>query len=274
MQERKDVHRSGRGLSVVLASGAVLVAIAFSSGAMAGPSECCPCCLGFDRPGLAPQCAFPGFCFCEKSRAGVFSKFGDPYMLDGLIACDLRAGFETPSHSVWLGWHRLAHSLYREDDLAVVFGARLPIGAFRLEAVPAIKRREVLGFAAAQSLSISMVLSYEYGRSALIGLTRSVYQSDRSGLQQAAVLFLLRAGSFGAAFNKVVSGAGYGDCRFSLEAWLGGRCSVVSGYRWQTREVSSGILVEIASVLFDLSWSQNPALGSTISAGVGRWWEW
>jgi hypothetical protein len=274
MQERENVHRGGWGLSVVLASGAVLFTLVFSTGAWAGASECSPCRLDFDRPGLPSQCVFPGFYLCEKSRAGVFSQFADPYMLDGLVACDLRAGFETPSHSVWLGWHRLAHSLYREDDLAADLWVRLPIRGLRLGAAPASQRREVRGFAAAQSHSLSLALSYECAHRVLVGYTRAVYESDPGAPRQAAVFILLRGGSFGAAFNRIVSGERGGDSRIALEVCLGNRCSIVSGYRWKTGELASEVLIEIASMLFDLSWSQNPALGSTVSAGVGRWWEW
>jgi hypothetical protein len=76
------------------------------------------------------------------------------------------------------------------------------------------------------------------------------------------------------AVDRAISGERGTDAQCALEAWLGDRCALVSGYRWETGELSSGIVVRVSREVLDFSWSRNPALGGTAAAGVGRLWEW
>ena len=76
------------------------------------------------------------------------------------------------------------------------------------------------------------------------------------------------------ALDRAASGPHAGDTRLAIEARLDGKCSIRFGYRWQTEELSSGLVAALSPVLLNFSWSQHPALGSTVSAGIGRLWEW
>jgi hypothetical protein len=272
VQERKEVHRGGGRLRCAVV--AALIGICLSAAARGGATESFPRLCNGDLGGFAPRYAFAGSEGSRARRAGVFSAYADPYMIDGLVACRLVAGFETASLSVWLDWNHLGHPLYREDNVIAAFGGRLFVEGLRLEAAPAIDRREVRGFPAGRSLSLRMAVSFRRGEGVWVGASRSMYRSDPREARGTAFFLRVRAGSFAATFNRVASLDRGQDWRFSLEVWLARQCRIASGYRWMSRELSCGILVEFVPVLLDVSWSQNSALGSTLSIGIGRWWEW
>jgi len=227
-----------------------------------------------DRPGMAVGSEVFEDDVPVRTQAGFYSTISDPYLLDGLVACDLVAGIETPSRSLWIDWYHLGHSLYREDRVAARIGCETPARGIRIDVVPALVRRVVEGFAGEASCSLTLAVSYAQGRRASAGFLRSVYESDSRSSPYAAVFVSIRAGRLLARFDRAVSGMRAGDSRFMLEAAFNGRCAFVSGYRWASGEISSGILIELSPVALDFLWSQNPALGGTVSAGVGRWWRW
>ncbi|HEY5133742.1 MAG TPA: hypothetical protein VII85_08675, partial [Candidatus Krumholzibacteriaceae bacterium] len=59
-------------------------------------SECPLWLFDRDRPGMAAGGEVFGDGAPVKTRAGFLSTISDPYLLDGLVACDLVAGLETP----------------------------------------------------------------------------------------------------------------------------------------------------------------------------------
>jgi hypothetical protein len=252
--------------------GAVLAAICLSS-AFDALALGCPL-WPFDRDRRAMLVGGPVFGddAPAKMRGGFLATISDPYLLDGLVASDLVAGFETPSRALWIDWYHLGHSLYHEDRVVVGIGCLLPAWGISFNAVPALMRRAVEGFAAEESSSLDLAVSYARGRGGSAGFVRSVYESDDRAGAYAAIFVSLRAGSLLARLDRVVSGVRSGDSRVLLEAVLNENLALVSGYRWNSGEISSGIMFELSRVTLDLLWSENPALGSTISAGVGRWW--
>jgi len=195
-------------------------------------------------------------------------------MLEGLVACGLVAVWSSPSRSARLDWHHVGHVLYREDRFEAAFRLALPAAGFRLTVLPAMERREVTGFAAAYAHSLSLGASYERGGRLCVAVARSAYESDPDEPPSSALRSLFREGPITLALDYVVSGEHAGNTTFALEARFNDTCSIVSGYRWQTAEVSIGIVFRLVPVVLDFSWGENPALGSTLSAGVGRWWKW
>lgn len=274
MQKREEMHRGGRLLARCYVCGAMLAAISCFNASEALASECPLWLFDRDRPGMAVGGDVFGDDVPVRTQAGFFSTISDPYLLDGLVACDLVAGLETPSRSLWIDWYHLGHSLYREDRIAASVGCGTPARGINIHAVPALVRRVVEGFAGEASCSLTLAVSYAQGRRASAGFLRSVYESDSRSSPYAAVFVSIRAGRLLARFDRAVSGVRAGDSRFMLEAALNGRCAFVSGYRWTSGEISSGLLIELSPLVVDFLWSQNPALGGTISAGVGRWWQW
>ena len=274
MQKREEMHRGGGLLARCRARGAILAGICLIPAFEALASGCPLWLFNRDRPGMVVSSEAFGDDVPVKTRAGFLSSVSDPYLLDGLVACDLAAGLETPSRSLWIDWYHLGHSLYREDRIVASVGCGAPAWGIRLHAVPALVRRVVEGFAEERSCSLALAVSYAQGRRASAGFVRSVYESEGRSRGIAAVFVSIRAGSLLARFDRAGSDVRGGDTRFLLEAALNDRCVFVSGYRWKTGEISSGILIELSQLIVDFLWSQNPALGGTISAGVGRWWQW
>jgi len=268
------VRRGSRRLGTALAFLALSIALSGSISACSAAPDYFAWRFDENGPDAGPRYARFGDCPAGKRRAGVFSTISNPYLLEGLVASRLRAGFEAPVASVWLEWRRRGHALYREDRLDAAFGLGLPFEGCRFAVVPAMERREVRRFMAECAYSCCIAASYEYRGRACIGFARSAYESDPGAGHPSAAYFLIRAGAMTVALDRAASGPHAGDTRFAIEARLDGKCSIHFGYRWRTEELSSGLVAACAPVLLDFSWSQHPALGSTVSAGIGRLWEW
>jgi hypothetical protein len=285
MQKGKDVHRGGGELGNALGSIAVisilwLAAAADSVAANAAAADSnasqypARMLAGCPR-GVASGSFFFGSGVSGKKRAGFHATVANPYMLDGLASSDLLSGIDGGSFSAWLDWRHLGHALYREDRLAAAMGFSCPFSAgFRLYAIPAIERRAARGFGVEGSRALSLAFSYDFRGSVCVGYVSRACGSAEPGPRDARAFLFVRAGSFVLAIDRAISGARGTDAQCALEAWLGDACALVSGYRWKTGEVSSGIVVRVSRAILDFSWSRNPALGSTVTAGVGRMWEW
>lgn len=273
MQSREEMHRDSGGLAGrhVLIAALALLCLVKGSGAKASEWPAWGC--DRNRPGIATECLVSGSDSPKEIRAGVFSALTDPYLLDGLVEGELLAGFEGPSCFLWIDWRHLAAPFYRQDNVTAAFGFEIPAWGVGLGAVPSADRRVVEGFATDMYRSLSLAASYRHGRTARVCLVRSVYESSERFPGYTAASISLHAWSCTASFERVVEGWRRGDSRFLVEARLDRRLSILSGYRWSTGELSSGLALRLSCMLVDFLWSENPALGSTLYAGVGRWWE-
>jgi len=285
MQKGKDVRRGGGGVGGMIGSAGLICILwlAVAAGAAAANTAAadsnafeCPARLLAGCPqGVASRNFFFGSGASKKRRAGFHATASNPYMLAGLVSSDLLFGIEGGSFSAWLDWRHLGHALYREDRLAAAIGFPRPFGSgFRAYAIPSIERRAARGFGAEGSRSLSLALSYDCRGRVCVGCVGLVSAIEGPGPRNARGFLLVRAGSLALALDRAMSGARGRDEQASLEAWLGNSCAFVSAYRWRTGELSSGIAFRVSRAILDFSWSRNPALGSTVTAGVGRLWEW
>jgi hypothetical protein len=285
MQKRKDVHRRGGELGGVLGSVVLIFILRLAPVADAAAMNAAPAdSNAFDWParmlagcprGVASGNFFFGSAASGKRRAGFHATAANPYMLDGLASSDLLSGVDGGSFSAWVDWRHLGHALYREDRLAAAIGFPCPfVKGFRLYAIPAVERRAARGFGAEGSRSLSLAFSYDCRGSVCVGYVCRASGSDDPGPRDARAFLFLRAGSLVVAVDRAISGARGNDAQCVLEAWIGDRCALVSGYRWKTGELSSGLVVRLSRAILDFSWSRNPALGGTVTAGAGRLWEW
>ena len=275
MQNGKDMHRCGGELAGVLRPVVLMGVLWLLSGAASSASECPARLLAGCPGGVASGNVFFGIGGGGKRRAGFHVTAANPYMLDGLSSSDLLAGTDGGPLSVWLDWRHLGHTLYREDRLAAAIGFPSPFGSgVRLHAIPAIERRAARGFAAEGSGSISLGISYDYRGSICAGYVCRASGSENPWPRDARALLFMRAGSLVIAVDRAISGARGKDAQCALEAWLGDTWALISRYRWKTGEISSGCVFRVSWAILDFSWSRNPALGSTVTAGVGRLWEW
>jgi hypothetical protein len=238
-------------------------------------SECAARMLAACPRGVAPGTFFFGGGVTGKRRAGFHAAAADPYLLDGLAATDLLSGIDGASCSAWLDWSHFGHALYREDRLSAAIRFPCPFGpGLRLYAIPAVERRAVRGFDPEGACSLSLAGSCDFGGSLCAGYACFAAGGDVSGFRNARAFLLVRAGSLALAVDRAIGGPRGEDLQCALEAWVGDRCAIVSGYRWATGEITSGLAVRIPWGILDFSWGKNPALGSTMTAGVGRLWEW
>jgi hypothetical protein len=290
MQKREGMHRRGGELGVALGPIALMFVLWLAAGASAEAGDPaatpaageesdapeCPARLLAGSPrGVASGCFSFGNGARGKRRAGFHATAANPYMLEGLVSSDLLFGVDGGSFSAWLDWRHLGHSLYREDRLAAAIGFSCPFDdGFRLYAIPAVERRAARGFGAQGSRSLSLAFSHDFFGSLCIGCEYLAYEDDDPRPRDARAFLLFSAGSLVIAVDRAISGARGADAQCALEAWLSDRCAIVSQYRWKTGEISSGLVVRISRATLDFSWSRNPALGGTVTAGAGRLWEW
>ena len=274
MQKGKKVHCGGwRPVAACCLAMFAVVMCGSASGQTAMP-RCFPLRLSEIAPDADPACVRLGDVAAGKRLAGFISTVSNPYLLEGLVASRLCAGCEAPHCSVWFEWSHRGHALYREDRLAAAFGFDLPLEGCRFAVVPAVEQREVKGFRAARARSCRVTASYEYGGRVCVGFARSAYESIPGAASPSGAFLLCRAGALSVALDRSASAYHAADARLSVEAQCAARCSVRFGYRWGTEELSSGLVVVLAPMIVDCSWSQHPVLGSSLSVGIGRFWEW
>jgi hypothetical protein len=207
-------------------------------------------------------------------RAGVFSGMANPYLIEGLTDSNLLVGLGCRPLSIWLDWNRLAQRLYREDHVSASLGFGLPLEGLRGVAVAAAERRRVTGFAAQRVHSLRLSASYEYRRSIWVALRGSVYESEACGPGHTVLSFGIRSTSLALEVDRSIAGMMDRGSRFLVEVRLHESCSLLSAYLTETEEISTGLLIELSSVLWCFVWSQHPALESTLAVEVGRMWKW
>ena len=274
MQKGKAVHRRGGRPVAVFCLAVFAVVTCGSASAEAGMPECFAVRFSEVAPDADPGCVRWRDLDAGERLAGFVSTVSNPYLLDGLVASRLSAGCEAKRYSAWLEWSHLGHSLYREDHLEMILGFSLPLEGCRFAIVPAVEQREVRGLGAARAHSCRVIASYGYAGCVSVGFARSAYESVPGAAPSSGAFLLCRAGSLALALDRSAPASCEAETRLSIEARCAARCSVRFGYRWGTEELSGGLVVPLASVIVDCAWSQHPVLGSSLSIGIGRFWEW
>jgi hypothetical protein len=88
------------------------------------------------------------------------------------------------------------------------------------------------------------------------------------------VALALRAAPFSLLVERCFAGPEKRETRLALRTELDDKVALLAGYRSRTGELLAGIAVRARSTLLVFSWSYNPVLGETFSAGLGRWRTW
>lgn len=195
-------------------------------------------------------------------------------MLENLVVSDVLAEVHGPGKSAWMDWCHLGHSLYREDRLVLALGSRLPLGGLECAVAAGLKRSAVRGFSATTFRSLFMCLGYAHGGTIELAVAGTPFDDEPGARREASVSLSIRAAALSVFLERNLAGEEKGDTRLGLLAELDEKAALVSGYRSRTDELLAGLIIRVRPILFGLSWSYNPALGKTISAGLGRWWAW
>jgi hypothetical protein len=74
------------------------------------------------------------------------------------------------------------------------------------------------------------------------------------------------------AFNSDLIRGRWIDLRSGFRVAFCPSVSFMAGYRFETDEISFGLVTQWARMLVVLSWSHHPVVGQTIALGVGRLW--
>jgi hypothetical protein len=275
MQTREGMHRRRRGLIVALAGGLFLFLLPFAAGRASAAPDCASRLLAGCPRGCASGNFFHGIGAGALAGAGFHATASNPYLLDGLVSSDLLIGVDAGAFSAWLDWRHLGHALYREDGLTAAVGMCVPARVrLRFYAVPAIERRAPRGFGGVAAPSLSLGGSLDVLRDACVGYVFRTAGSVDPERRDARIFVRVRGRAFTLVVDGAVSGPRGGDAQCMLEAWLTDGCAIACAYRRETGETSSGLVVKVSRTILDISWRRHPALGSTVTAGAGRLWEW
>jgi hypothetical protein len=210
--------------------------------------------------------------FKEKRFFGLISTCSNPYSIDDLLTSYIKVGYHFHRGSLWTDWYLLHHPLYREDHLAVMYGQALLIEGFLIQVKPSFERRQVLGFPSESVGILTIMAVYEWMRFVCFGLDWSILNSGFSGSSLVISKLSLQMDSFAFVVNQVHNRPPERDIRVGVEVELDEKLSLLSGYRLSTDEVSGGVLYTGGRFIFGLTWRHHPAMGVTLSLGVGRLW--
>jgi hypothetical protein len=195
-------------------------------------------------------------------------------MLENLTVSDVLAEVRAPGRSARVDWRHLGHPLYREDGLALAMGSSLPLGGLECAVAASLRRSAARGFPAATFRSFSVCLGVARKQTFELAVAGTPLNDEPGARHEAAVSLAIHSASLSISIERDIAGARHGDTKLGLLAELDEKAALVSGYRTRTDELFAGLIVRVRPVLIGLSWSYNPALGKTISAGFGRWWSW
>jgi len=280
VQEREDVHRGGGAVALIVLAASFLAIVEISS----PPAKCEVPLTSFELRGGPGDLAWGGPAGLACSRfpappgkqriAGAFASYSNPYMLENLSVSDLLAEVRARGRSASADWRHLGHPLYREDRLMLALGTGLPLAGLECAVGAAVKRSTVRGFPAAASKSFSLGVSCARAKSFGLTIAGTPFNDEPGARREVAAALSVRAAAFSILLEQNLAGAEMGGTRLIILAELGPKAALVSGYQSPTDELLAGVIIRVRSVLLGLSWSYNPALGKTITAGLGRWWAW
>lgn len=197
------------------------------------------------------------------------SMYANPYGLEDLRLYQVRLGARFERLGLGLDWIALSHPLYRGDRAAVRIGSVISVIPIAIVVEPAIERKSVYGFPAeyASRFDAAAVVS----QSAWAFALGSAAPRTRDGT---LIAFACSAdlGPFAFALNGRAAAHGISGLRAAVRLSLDEAITLSAGYRTDTDELCWGLTGRHQGLLVTFGWSDHPALGSTVAAGLG--WVW
>ena len=198
-----------------------------------------------------------------------YSACAEQYGIDDLHTYRTLLGARIERFALWTVWDACTHPLYRLDELRL----RICLEPLRLPASialePALRREAVKGFPAGHSAGLAAVIILH--RTGLaFSVRRQVAGRTKGNPAVIACSVCLDRISIAAAGCGTVRGISLLEVEGELS--LDGFISLRTGYRLDTEEIRCGLGCRKGRILVTALWSHHPALGRTISLGVGFVW--
>ncbi len=269
MQNRKRVFgRKGRGIIgvVVLAS---IIIFYMPPVVNAGVPVWIKARNGTVHPDIVPNLN----CFVTYGNyLGLISSVSNPYSIDGITDSFLKTGFHNSNNNLWGSWSLLHHALYREDFVKVRWIRKIGQSGFSVGGAPGIYGRRVTGFEYETARVVEASVSFNLKETFIFGYEGVVY--DPGLLTDEAAKFMLSIidPPLSLLVNYSVMRRNDNDFLMGVEAGLSNDLCLLSGYGFNTNEISFGLVYQRNGWYFGFSWNHHQVLGSTLSAGIGMLW--
>ncbi len=232
-------------------------------------------------PGLPPWIAARGGTLEPLEHVGILDAFhcgrykglvasgSRPYGISDLEAYHLMLCARGSGWGVSVAWETLRYPRYRDDRLAAGVGieSRIPRLCFALETD--IRREEIGDYPRISMWRLDGTVLIDC-HLAVIAASCPV-TGDRNG--SPATLGCSAGGdAVAVALNGELKGDRLSGLRSGFRVMFGPSATFMAGYRFETDEISFGLLAHRAGTMVVLSWSHHPVIGQTIALGVGRLW--
>jgi hypothetical protein len=198
-----------------------------------------------------------------------YSSCAEPYGIDDLHIYRALLGARTERFALWAAWDECGHPLYRLDELRLricMEASRLPV-SMALE--PALRREAVKGFPARNSAGIAAVVIL-CRRGIACSLKREF--AGQGGESPVLLACSARLDRLSITAAGCLTGGGFDIRETEAELSIDGIITLWTGYHLDAKEIRCGIGCRRRGILVTACWAHHPALGRTISLGVGYVW--
>jgi len=198
-----------------------------------------------------------------------YSSCAEPYGIDDLHTYRTLIGARIERFALWAVWDACAHPLYRLDELRLrICSGPLPLPVM-IVLEPALRREAVKGFTAGHSAGLAAVIILCRAGPAFSVRAQIAGRTKVNSPVIACSANLDRLSLAAAGYG---TGRGISLLEVEGELALDGFISLRTGYRLDTEEIRCGLGCRRGRILVTALWSHHPALGRTISLGVGYVW--
>ncbi|MCD6380022.1 hypothetical protein J7M07_06230 [bacterium] len=268
MQKRKKVFgREGR--RVILFVLLFVFIIGISPAVIAGIPVWIKARNGAVHPDIVPNL---NWIRANGNYFGLISSVSNPYSINGITDSFLKIGFRNSNNNLWVSWSLLHYDLYREDRVKIQWIREIARSGLSLGISPAFGGRKVTGFEYETDGTVKTSISFDWKKIFTSGFEGIIYDPDFSADEVAKFMFSINDFPLSLLVNYSVLRRNENEFLMGAEANLSSDFCLLSGYGFNTNEISSGLVYQRNNWYFGFSWNHHPVLGSTLSAGIGVLW--
>jgi len=268
MQKRKRVFgREGRQIILVVLI--LIFIVNIYTAAKAGVPVWIKARNGTEHPDIVPNLSWVKL---DENYFGLISSISNPYSIDGISDSFLKTGICTRNNNLWVSWSLLHYDLYSENHVKFSWIRKILGCGIAAGIAPGFKGKRVKGFEYETTVTVKALISFSWKELFLYGFEGIIYDSDLSTDQTAKFKFSIIDYPLSLLVNYAVFRRNDNDFILGAEANLSSDLSLLSGYGFNTNEISSGLVYQRNNRYFGFSWNHHPVLGSTLSAGIGMLW--
>jgi hypothetical protein len=200
----------------------------------------------------------------------------NPYSIPGLVESSLLIEILRGNWLVRSSWDRLGCKVYSEDRLKMSTGRGFMERTVFCFSGAGIEIKRVKDYGSESLLSLNCGLSVDAFGITVLGLESDI---ELSGLHDRGSYFSLKLSAytdlsgFPLLLNLNINRTALRSPRLAALIDLTGSFFLIAGYRFDTGEVSGGILNQGSRMIVSVSWSNHPVLGLSYSAGGGLIWK-